>query len=66
MGGAIAMGVLAAQVQDQVLWTEVLFNRLVDDYLYQSVVRPEVYQRLGGPSPFDLGPRQGEAERTYR
>ena len=62
LGGAIATGVLAAQVQDQALWTEVLFNRLVDDYLYQSVVRPEVYQRLGRPSPFDLGGLQREAE----
>lgn len=62
LGSAVALGVLSSRVENRVLWTEILFNRLVDDYLYQSVVRGEVWQRLDNPSPFDLGVQKRKAE----
>ena len=63
LGSALALGVVAARVKNQALWTEVLFNRLVDDYLYQTDVRQTVWQRLENPDLFDLGAQQAEAER---
>jgi hypothetical protein len=62
LGSAIAMAVLAPLVEDKTLWTEILFNRFVDDYLYQSIVRAQVWEDLGKPSVFDLGDRHSEAE----
>ena len=62
LGSALALGVVAARVRNQALWTEVLFNRLVDDYLYQTDVRQTVWQRLENLDLFDLGAQQAEAE----
>jgi hypothetical protein len=62
LGSAIAMGVLAPLVTNRVAWIEALFGRLVDDYLYQARVRPEVERALGDPSPFDLGEQTPLAE----
>ncbi|WP_045234268.1 DUF4127 family protein, partial [Deinococcus pimensis] len=41
---------------------EALFSRMVDDALYQSVVRAQVRGRLTDPSPFDLGEQRAQAE----
>ena len=62
LGSAVALGVAAAKVKDQARWTELRFNRLVDDALYQGEVRTELFQALGNPSPFDLGEQHTEAE----
>jgi hypothetical protein len=64
LGSSIAMGVLSQKVQNPKLWTEILFNRFVDDYLYQSCVRPKLNQHLHQPNPFDLGDKKLEAENT--
>jgi hypothetical protein len=63
LGSALALGVAASHVQDPARWTQVRFNRLVDDALYQGVVRAAVHREMGEPSPFDLGARRAEAER---
>lgn len=63
LGSAVALGALAAHVQDAAHWTELRFNRLVDDALYQGEVRAELNRALGHPSPFDLGGQHAEAER---
>ena len=63
LGGALAQGLLVRQVQHQDRWLELRFNRFVDDYLYQTLVRPEVYAALPHPDPFDLGEQVGQAER---
>ncbi len=63
LGSAVALGVAGAQVQDASRWTELRFNRFVDDALYQGDVRAELNRSLGDVSPFDLGARHGEAER---
>ena len=63
LGGAVAMGVVAARVEDKAIWREVLFNRFVDDYLYQADVRQAVWERLDSPDLFDLGAQKVEAER---
>ena len=62
LGTAVALGVTAAHVKDPKRWTELRFNRLVDDALYQGSVRSELFQALGSPSPFDLGEQHTEAE----
>lgn len=62
LGSAIALGVAAPHVQNRARWTEVRFNRLVDDALYQGAVRAEVHRAMEAPSPFDLGARRAEAE----
>ena len=62
LGSAIAMGVVSKAMRDPAAWTEVLFNRLVDDYLYQARVRSEVDESLQYPSPFDLGSKKQAAE----
>jgi Protein of unknown function (DUF4127) len=62
LGSAIAMGVLSKDVQHQEVWTEILFNRFVDDYLYQTIVREEVRQKLNA-DPFDLGGEKARAEK---
>lgn len=63
LGSAIAMGVVAARVEHRAIWTEALFDRLVDDYLYQAEGRQAVWQRLEDPDLFDLGTQEAEAER---
>ena len=63
LGGALALGVAGTRVVDAARWTELLFNRLVDDALYQGEVRAELSRALGEVSPFDLGARHAEAER---
>ena len=62
LGSAVALGVAAAKVKDHARWTELRFNRLVDDALYQGTVRAELFQALGQPSPFDLGEQHTKAE----
>jgi hypothetical protein len=62
LGSSIAMGVLSKYIQHSDLWTETLFNRFVDDYLYQTLVRPEVQQKLQA-NPFDLGEEKARAEK---
>ena len=63
LGSAVALGVAAGKVKDHARWTELRFNRLVDDALYQGGVRAELYELLGHPSPFDLGTQHAEAEK---
>ena len=63
LGTAIALGITAAHVKDAACWTELRFNRLVDDALYQGLVRSELDKLLGHPSPFDLGTQHAEAEK---
>jgi len=41
---------------------EANFSRLVDDWLYQAIVRSEVRVALDNPSPFDLGDLKPLAE----
>nr|MDQ3397710.1 DUF4127 family protein [Deinococcota bacterium] len=67
LGSAIAMAVIRERVDlasapQRDAWFSALFNRFVDDWLYQSVVREEVRGALGNPSPFDLGGERGRAE----
>jgi hypothetical protein len=62
LGSAIAMGVLSKYIQHHDIWTETLFNRFVDDYLYQTVVRSEVQQKLQA-NPFDLANEKARAEK---
>ena len=61
LGSSIAMGALSKHVQHHETWTEILFNRFVDDYLYQTIVREEVRQKLQ-TDPFDLGKEKARAE----
>ena len=63
LGGALAQGLLAHQVKHQEKWLGVRFNRFVDDYLYQTHVRAEVYAALPNPDPFDLGEQVEQAEK---
>ncbi len=62
LGGALAQGLLAHRVQRQDKWLGLRFNRFVDDYLYQTLVRAEAYAALPNPDPFDLGERVEQAE----
>lgn len=62
LGTAIAMGVLRPQMRDDKAFYHLLFDRLVDDYLYQTRVRAAVDQKLGGVNPFDLGDMKTVAE----
>jgi hypothetical protein len=62
LGSAIAMGVLSRHIQRHEIWTEILFNRFVDDYLYQTIVREEVNHKLQA-DPFDLGGEKARAEK---
>lgn len=63
LGGAIAMGALHRRKVDHALWTQILMNRLVDDYLYQGIVRRQVDEALGNIDRYDLGDTTPEAER---
>ena len=62
LGGAIALGLVSSRVVNRAAWVETLFNRFVDDYLYQTKVREDVRDKLVNPSPFDLGSQREEAE----
>ena len=62
LGAAIAMATLAPLVSDRGAWLALLFDRLVDDHLYQGRVRGEVADALAADDPFDLGERVAEAE----
>ena len=62
LGGVIAMGVVSGRIKNRALWFETLFNRFVDDYLYQAEVRAAVASQLVQSNPFDLGPQKEEAE----
>jgi Protein of unknown function (DUF4127) len=68
LGSAIAAGVIALHAHDTVTQAEAVFSRLVDDWLYQTVVRSEVRVKLENPSPFELGELKpvAEAEITAR
>jgi hypothetical protein len=68
IGGAIGTGVCAlaatrAKMLNAVALAETNFSRLVDDWLYQTLVRTEVRSALNNPSPFDLGNLKPRAER---
>lgn len=54
LGSALAGGLCALDSLG-VLRLEALVSRLVDDWLYQSVVRPQIATALGNPSPYHLG-----------
>ena len=60
LGSAIAMAVVSRHIKDPKIWQKLLFERFVDDYLYQAKVRPEL-QRVLNADPFDLGNQLGEA-----
>ncbi len=67
LGGAIGSGVCAlaaarAGTLDATKLAEANFSRLVDDWLYQTVVRGQVRSALNNPSPFDLGDQRETAE----
>jgi hypothetical protein len=62
LGSAIAMAVVSRFLHYKEAFLEALFSRLVDDYLYQTIVREEV-RRLFQADPFDLGEQRSEAER---
>ncbi len=61
LGSSIAMGVLSKHIKHQDIWVETLFNRFVDDYLYQTLIRKEVSLNLQA-DPFDLGEKKHGAE----
>jgi len=63
LGSAIALGVAAAHVKNHARWTELRFNRFVDDAFYQGEARAELHKLLGHPSPFDLSTQHAEAEK---
>ncbi len=62
LGSAIASGICALHCSNKTALAEANFSRLVDDYLYQSMVRSEVREAMNNPSPFDLGELKGAAE----
>jgi hypothetical protein len=62
LGSAIASGICALHCHDKTALAEANFSRLVDDYLYQSIVRSDVREAMNNPSPFDLGELKGAAE----
>ena len=62
LGSAIAAGVIALHARDTVIQAEAVFSRLVDDWLYQTIVRSQVREKLENPSPFELGDLKPVAE----
>lgn len=67
IGSAIASGICALYNRDPVALAEANYARLLDDWLYQSVVRAQVQSKLsadlGQPvSPYDIGDLQWGAE----
>jgi len=61
LGSTIAMALCSQQKSNQSLWINILFNRLVDDYLYQADIRTAIYKDLK-PDIWDLGQQQKQAE----
>ncbi|UBV43633.1 DUF4127 family protein [Deinococcus taeanensis] len=66
LGSAVAFGKLAPLVVDRAAHAGALMERFADDVLYQGEVRTLVRERLGNPSPFDLGEQRAEAEAALR
>ncbi|GGK89687.1 DUF4127 family protein [Deinococcus radiotolerans] len=62
LGSAVAFGKLAPLVTDRAAQAGALLSRIADDVLYQAEVRTLIRERLGSPSPFDLGAQRAEAE----
>jgi hypothetical protein len=67
IGSAIASGVCALYNTDPIALAEANYSRLLDDWLYQGIVRRQVYAKLEADtgkavSPFDLGDLQWGAE----
>jgi hypothetical protein len=62
LGSAVAAGICALHGQDKLALATANFARLVDDYLYQAVVRRQVWEALPKPDPFDLGDQKTLAE----
>jgi hypothetical protein len=60
LGSALAGG-LAALGSADLPRLEALFSRLTDDWLYQSVVRPQLVRALSNPDPYHLGEQLGQA-----
>lgn len=63
LGSAIALAVISQHVRDPKTWQRLLFERFVDDYLYQTKVRPQLQRKLNA-DPFDLGDSLDEATRV--
>ena len=64
IGSAVTAWAAAQSGQlERVRLAEANFSRLVDDWLYQAIVRSEVRIALENPSPFDLGDLKSVAER---
>jgi len=55
LGSALALAVLYEHCQDEPAWLAMLFDRWVDDYLYQTEVRPALAAELRHLNAFDLG-----------
>lgn len=62
LGSALALTVLHEHCQDKHAWLALLFDRLVDDYLYQSEVRPALAAELRHLNALDLGDHVPHAE----
>ncbi|WP_291426845.1 DUF4127 family protein [Deinococcus sp.] len=66
LGSAVAFGALAGLVTEHAKQAEAVFSRMVDDALYQTLIRPQVRASLERPSPFDLGEQREPAEVRLR
>lgn len=62
LGSALALAVLYEHCQDQPAWLAMLFDRFVDDYLYQTEVRPALAAELRHLNPLNLGEHVPHAE----
>lgn len=61
LGSTIAMALCTQKQTNYNLKTKLLFNRLVDDYLYQADIRPAIYKDLK-PDIWNLAEQQSQAE----
>ncbi|WP_337193130.1 DUF4127 family protein [Deinococcus xianganensis] len=66
LGSAVAFGKLAPLVTDRAAHAQALLARIADDVLYQGEVRSLIRERLGSPSPFNLGEQRADAEAALR
>jgi hypothetical protein len=62
LGSTLALAVLHKHCQDESAWLAMLFDRLVDDYLYQTEVRPALAAELRHLNPLDLAEHVPHAE----
>jgi hypothetical protein len=62
LGSTLALAVLHKHCQDEPAWLTMLFDRLVDDYLYQTEVRPALAAELRHLNPLDLAEHVPHAE----